>query len=146
MSKQHLPSASFLRRHSYVRRRQCSPAQVTGEEFPGYYSRGICTACQPTYDFIRALRHSIMLGRALVFIQSRDYREETSDITDRIRSVSTSLPWAFHRCEVLRLFHVKIWLKVITYCDLGILYKEWNSAKYMTNQYPPDYTKYSKIS
>jgi len=91
MSKQHLPSASFLRRHSYVRQRQCNPAQVTGEEFPGYYSRGICTACQPTYDFIRALRHSIMLGRAPVFIQSGT-REETSDITDQIRSVSTSLP------------------------------------------------------
>lgn len=111
MSKQHLPYASFLRRHSYVRRRQCNPARVTGEEFPGYYSRGICTACQPTYDFIRALRHSIMLGRAPIFIQSetRDYREETSDIiTDRIRSVSTS---SVLTIRDLWLIHVKIWLK-----------------------------------
>lgn len=111
MSKQHLPYASFLRRHSYVRRRQCNPARVTGEEFPGYYSRGICTACQPTYDFIRALRHSIMLGRAPIFIQSetRDYREETSDIiTDRIRSVSTS---SVLTMRDLWLIHVKIWLK-----------------------------------
>jgi len=38
-----------------------------------------------------------MLGRAPIFIQSgtRDYREEMFDITDQIRSVSTTLPRAF---------------------------------------------------
>lgn len=105
MSKRHLPAfASFLRRHSYVRElatMQPNHPYVYGGGMSGPLFHAMCTACQPTYDFIRALHHSIMPARSVFMHGGLD---EYRDVKKTKESMSRK---RFHRSNFISISFVR---------------------------------------
>ena len=91
LSERHLPPRRFLRRHSYVRERQCDQPPCYGGGMSGPLFRATCTACQPTYDFIRALHHSIMLAGSVFTHRGARQTSSSCDGSRAFRLVNARL-------------------------------------------------------